>query len=1006
MNLCISLFKLTLNGERSFAFWRSTTIERKLPLVPMRILFFIALFWACFAGLHPQSLHPTAAAWKWADSTMKELTPRQRAAQLFMVAAYSTKGTEPQGQLLDLIQNQGIGGLIFMQGGPGRQLLLTRQYQAAAKLPLLISADAEWGLAMRLDSTFSFPYAMTLGAIQDVQLVRKTAEHLAFHCRRIGVTMNMAPVVDVNVNPKNPIINGRSFGENPKRVAALGTAFMQGLQSGKVMASAKHFPGHGDTEKDSHLTLPEVPHQRPRLDSVELMPFRELIKQRCASVMVAHLSVPALTGRSEKPTTLSNKVVTQLLKKEFGFEGLAITDALNMKGVAEQNQPGAVDVEALLAGNDILLFSENVPKALNLIEEKLKNGSLHQADINEKCRKILAYKFMLGLAHDKSPSMAGLQKDLHRDIDRRLMFEIYEKAITLLQNQNDIIPFKRLDTLKPVLIEIGKSEGPEFFNRLNDYMPVQRLSIPEDAASDQIEELLQQSNRYNLAIIALHRPGEKPFRTKNWSSSAKNMAERLQQRMTTVLVHFSLPYHLLSLGNIKKHKAILQAFQDVPASRDMAAQALFGGIGLNGRLPVSLPGLFSEGSGIDTKGGLRLRYAEPEDVGINSEDLLPLDAFMAESIKNGHFPGAQILAAKNGTVFLQKSFGHLDYVENTPTTNSHLFDLASITKVAGCLPQLMRLVDEGKLDLNQTLGFYLPELASSNKAPLVLRDILSHQARLMAWIPFYKKTLDNGSLKTDFYRYQPEPGFELPVAKNLFCLNSLPDSILLWAIESPLLPEKKYLYSDLGYYFLTRIVERLSENKNLEYLHRQKIALPLGAHSLTFNPSLYLSDTMVAPTENDLVFRKQLIRGFVHDQGAAMCGGVAGHAGLFSTANDLAKLIQMFLNMGEYGGERFIQDSTLKEFVKCQFCKDGNRRAIGFDKPSPDGNGGTACDCVSYLSFGHSGFTGTLVWADPLHNLLFIFLSNRVYPDAENNGIIKEEIRAKAQQIVYHAING
>ncbi len=972
----------------------------------MRKLFVLLAFSASFSSLFSQSLHPTAAAWKWADSAMKPLSPRQRAAQLFMVAAYSNKGTEPQGSLLDLIRNQGIGGLIFMQGGPGRQLLLTRQYQAAAKLPLLISADAEWGLSMRLDSTFSFPYAMTLGAIQDEKLVRKTAEHLAYHCRRIGVSMNMAPVVDVNVNPKNPIINGRSFGENPKRVATLGVAFMQGLQAGGVMASAKHFPGHGDTEKDSHLTLPEVPHQRPRLDSVELYPFRALIKQRCASVMVAHLAVPALTGNASQPTTLSNKTVTQLLKNELGFEGLAITDALNMKGVAEQNQPGAVDVEALLAGNDILLFSENVPKALALIEEKIANGILQQADIDAKCRKILAYKYMLGLHQAKPLSLTGLSADLHRDKDRRLLAEIYEKALTLLQNEGELIPFKRLDTLKPVLIEIGKAGGPEFHDRLNSYMPVPRLSIPEDASAEQIEQILQQASRYNLAIVAMHRPGEKPFRTKNWAPSAKTTAERLQKRMRTVLLHFSLPYHLMSLPSLKRHEVILQAYQDVPASRDMAAQALFGGIGLNGKLPVSLPGLFMEGEGIETKGGLRLRYAEPEDIGMKSQNLKPLDTFIETSIKNGHFPGAQILAAKDGVVFLQKSYGNVDNQSATPVENTHLYDLASITKIAGCLPQLMRLVDEGKLDLNQSLGHYLPELKTSNKANLILRDVLSHQARLKAWIPFYQKTLSAGLLNPAFYRSQAEPGFELPVAKNMFGLNSMPDSILLWTTDSPLLPEKKYLYSDLGYYFLTRIVERLSNNISLDQLHRQKIALPLGANTLTYNPSVEYNEVNIAPTENDQLFRKQLVRGFVHDQGAAMCGGVAGHAGLFATANDLAKLVQMYLNMGEYGGERYINESTLKEFIKCQFCKDGNRRGVGFDKPSPNGNGGTACDCVSYLSFGHSGFTGTLVWADPQYNIVFVFLSNRVHPDAENKGIIKEEIRAKAQQIVYDAIQG
>ncbi|MDA0309818.1 MAG: serine hydrolase [Bacteroidetes bacterium] len=970
----------------------------------MNKIFVYLFFWLGFIQVNAQPLFPNAAAWKWADSTMKSMSSIQRAGQLFMVAAYSNKGLEANEGLMRLIKNNGIGGLIFMQGGPGRQLILTRKYQAAAKVPLLISADAEWGLAMRLDSTLAFPYAMTLGAIQDLKLIQKTAERMAVHCRRIGITMNMAPVVDVNVNPKNPIINGRSFGENPKRVAELGVAFMKGLQAGGVMASAKHFPGHGDTEKDSHLTLPEVPHSRARLDSIELLPFRELIKNRCASVMVAHLAVPALTGHPSTPTTLSKKVVTELLKQEMGYEGLAITDALNMKGVAEKNQPGAVDVAALLAGNDILLFSENVPKALSLIENGLADGSILQSDIDEKCRKILAYKFMLGLHQGNLPAMKNLASDLNTDADRKLFLELYEKAITLLQNQNNRIPLQRLDTLKPVLIEIGSPGGPEFYQRLNDYMPVARLHLPEEASAEQIEQVLQQAKKYNLAIVGMHRPGEKPFRSKSWGNSSRLALERIQKQMSSILFHFSLPYNLASLPSLKRSSALIQAYQDTPASRDMAAQALFGGIGIQGRLPVGIPGFFKEGDGIDTKGGLRLRYGDPADVGLNPAGLKKIDLLMAESIQKKHFPGAQLLVAKDGMVVYQKSFGTHTYEKDGAVENSHLYDLASITKVAGCLPQIMRLVDEGKIDLNKTLGDYLPELNSSNKGKLVLRDILSHQAQLKAWIPFYQKTMLDGQLNPEYYRSAKEKGFELPVASNIFAINSLTDSIYTWASQSPLLPEKKYVYSDLGYYFLTRIVEKFSGNERLDGLHKRFLAHPLGAKTLTYLPLNALENPIVVPTENDRLFRKQLIQGFVHDQGAAMCGGVAGHAGLFSNTNDLAKLVQMFLNLGTYGGERFIQESTIKEFIKCQFCKDGNRRGVGFDKPSPNGNGGTACDCVSYLSFGHSGFTGTLVWADPQYNLIFIFLSNRVHPDAENKGIIKEEIRAKTQQIVYDAI--
>jgi len=942
----------------------------------------------------------------WADSLMRRMSPRERIGQLFMVAAYSKNGTRPDAAISRLIREDGIGGLIFMQGGPGRQLLLTNEYQKMARVPLLLSIDGEWGLAMRLDSTFSFPWQMTLGAIQDDALLVEMGAEIARQCRRIGLTMNLAPVIDVNNNPKNPVIKARSFGDNPVNVAKKGIAYMLGMQQNGVLASAKHFPGHGDTDTDSHLALPVIKHSWERLDSIELYPFRQLIEAGLASVMIAHLSVPALDATPKLATTLSHKVVTGLLRERMGFQGLIVTDALNMKGVSDYYPVGDVDLRAMLAGNDILLFSGDVPKAIQKIEAAIEQGITTQQEVDLRCKKILMAKHRVGLARYKPLSLKGLQEDLASPRARLLHRKLTAASLTLLRNQNGLIPFKNLKSTRFASLCFQCTGETAFQRRLSDYAPMKHFQLGESSTQADWNKVVQEAGSVDVWIFSVNQPKESPFRTPVIPQVVRKAMAYVGEGKKSVLVSFANPYALLDYGAVlNSFDAVLVSYQNNENAQDLSAQLLFGAIGAKGKLPVSVSATYPSGFGLTTEGGLRLGYELPEGVGMDSKRLKPVDEMVERAIRDEVFPGCQILVAKDNQIVFQKSYGHHTYARSQPVRDSDLYDLASITKIAATVPLLMHLVGEGKVQVKQPLKELVPEVAGSNKANITLRDILAHQAGLKAWIPFHLQTMEsNGTYKEGYYSTQPSKQFSLEVAHNLYAWYGLPDSIFKANLASPLNSSRSYLYSDLGYYYLAKIVKR-ETNRPLDVLMDSLLSGPLGASLLTYNPLKKFDRERIVPTEQDNHFRKQLVHGHVHDQGAALMGGVAGHAGLFSNSNDLAKLVQMFMNFGFYGGEKYIEPSVIKEFVKCQFCALGNRRALGFDKPTPSGKGGTACDCVSYLSYGHSGFTGTLVWVDPEYNLVYIFLSNRIHPDAENRKLIKLGLRGQIQQVFYDALN-
>ncbi len=938
----------------------------------------------------------SANAAVWADSVLQKMPIEDKLGQLFMVAAYSNKTSAHQQEISKLVKEQNIGGLIFMQGGPVRQAKLTNHYQKISKIPLLIGMDAEWDLAMRLDSTFKFPWAMTLGAVEDSTLIYKTGYQMGLHCKRLGVHFSFSPVMDINTNPNNPIINARSFGEDRNRVTAHSFALMKGLQDAGTMACGKHFPGHGDTDGDSHKTLPTVSHDSSRLANIELYPYQKLIDNGLASIMVAHLNVPALDP-SGKPASLSPKIVRETLINKMGFKGLVITDALNMKGVSAQYAPDDVDLEAFKAGNDILLFAEDVPKAKAKLLEALAKEEISEADVNQRVKKILMAKYFLKLNKKPTVSLTNLVAELNDDKSKLLRKQLMEEALTLLINRGNILPIKELSDVKIACVQLGKEINEEFVNSLNLYAQVDAFKVEGDQ-----NQILNKLSAYDLVIASYHTDNKNPWRSYTPSAADRGFFKKLSLQNNFILTLFSNPYILGKMPEAEQAKGLIMAYQNNDEANRAAAQLIFGALQAKGKLPVSGSDLFDVGYGQQSTKLGRLRFGFPEEVGINSLKLAGIDKLANEAIAAGATPGCQVLIAKDGLVFYQKSFGYHTYSNKIKVKNTDVYDLASITKIGATLPMLMKMYGEGTLDLDEELVTYYPSAKGTNKEHLRIRDILAHQSGLQPWLPFYIKTLKDNQPDPAIYSPVKTEEFSLQVTEDMYMNVAQVDKMYAEILASPL-GASSYKYSDLGYYFFRKIVEE-NYNMSLEEMTNITLYKPLGAVSMGYHPLKKFDKSAIPPTEDDKYFRFEKIQGTVHDQGAAMTGGVGGHAGLFSNALDLAKLMQLYLNYGSYGGTNYIDSAAVAEFSRCQFCADENRRGAGFDKPQLSGPGPT-CNCVSLNSFGHTGFTGTISWTDPDEKIVYIFLSNRTWPDAENRKLIRMNTRSLIQEEIYNALN-
>lgn len=934
----------------------------------------------------------------WVDSILKNMTLDEKIGQLFMVAAYSNKDETSYQTVDKYINDYKVGGLIFFQGTPQKQAELTNRYQAKSKTPLWIGFDGEWGLGMRLDNTISYPRQLTLGAIDNTQLIYDMGKEFARQMKRIGIHINFAPDIDVNINPNNPVINDRSFGDNKFNVVHKSYYYMKGMQDNFIMACGKHFPGHGDTETDSHKDLPVLNQSKERLEAVELYPFSQLIRYGVSSMMVAHMNVLALDDRPNFPSTLSKKIVQGKLIDDMGFNGLIFTDALNMKGVSKFYPSGVAEVMAIKAGCDVLLFPDDVDKALAGVRKAVQDSTISESVINQKVRKILLAKYWVGLNKYQPIKLDGIDADLNNEQAKFLKFKLVENAITVASDSSYMIPILNLEK-RIAHVGIGSSKATVFSTTLDKYTQIDHFFIPKDESIVTFNATLAKLKNYHLVIIDVQDMSR--FAAKNFGLTDNSISflKQLNKQNKTILTVLGSPY---SLKYFQDFNTVIVGYNEEDEAESIAAQIIFGGRGADGTMPVSV-GKFQYGDGICTNPNMRLKYGRPIEVNMNSKTLSKIDAIVQKSIDDRIFPGCQILIAKNGNVIYEKAFGYHTYATTLPTKTTDLFDIASVTKVTATLPMIMKMQEQGKIDVNKKLGDYFTYPENSNKKDIVIKEMLCHQAGLPAWIPFYKNSLDSsGSPDPMWYSKKQDSIFLVRILDSLFLKKTFQDSVWKMIYSCGLSPIKDYKYSDLGYYLLKQIIEK-TYNDSLQNITRRYLYSPLGMNYTLYNPKWNgWNVNNIMPTEIEKNFRKSLLIGTVHDQGAALLGGVAGHAGIFTNANDLAKYFQLLLNGGTYGGYRYYQASTITNFTSKQYPN--NRRAIGFDKPTPIGQDGPTCDAASSQSFGHTGFTGTMAWADPKNGLIFIFLSNRVYPSADVNTLSKQNIRQKIQQVIYDAI--
>ena len=975
----------------------------------------------------------------WVDSVFHALDFHARVGQLFMPCTVPEKeGGAWYAKMCRWVRENKIGGLYFSSGNVYDQVLATDACQRIAAEtglpPVLFGADAEWGLAMRLPGTIAFPHNTMLGAVQDTALLVELGREMARQCKRVGVQLDFGPVADVNSNPSNPIINVRSFGSDAKEVAWRTSAFVSGLSEGHVLAVAKHFPGHGNTAEDSHLQLAKVSNSRQGLDTTELLPFRALIDEGLEGIMVGHLSVPALDTVSHLPSSQSPLIVDGLLRQELGFDGLAITDAMEMKG-ASAGSSGLNCIRALQAGNDILLKPVNLPADMRAVEEAVKKGLLTEDMINEKCRKVLTYKYRLGLSETPLCDTAALMADLHTPAAEALCRRLNEGAMTLLRNENDFLPLRHLESLRTAVILLGqaapqqtrtpggapRSDNP-FARMLQQYQEDIDIFYLTPGGPLDREDVATVFSGYDRVVVGVY---DHSALQRKWVNRLKPLSSRL------CLTLFSSPYTLASYGGILETAAsVLLAYESTPCAQEAAAEALMGGIAVNGKLPCPIGRYYARGAGLETD-KCRLSYGWPEQEGLSSDVLSRVDTLMATAIDTGAIPGGQLLVARNGRVIWNKAYGFTDVWNKRPVETTDIYDLASLTKAVVTTPAVMTLYETEKIKLTDPVANYVEELNDTDKASATYLKMLWHEARLVPYIGFYRHLIDTASLagqafatvRCDEFHTErldadawvmpgfrfsplvsatPSDSFPLQVAEGMYVHASFRDSVAHIIAQSSLRRRAGYCYSDLGFILMGFAAEKVM-GKNLDRWAAEDLYAPLGAVTTGYHPLDRFPEERIVPTALDTVLRHQLLRGYPHDEAAAFLGGVSGNAGLFSSASDLAKYLQMLLWQGSYGNQRFFEPSTVRYFTGRR--SRASRRMLGFDAAEPVASKiQPTSEKAPKATYGHTGFTGTCFWVDPVNHLVLVFLTNRIHPDRTNQTMLKMDLRTRLQDAVYDAL--
>jgi beta-glucosidase-like glycosyl hydrolase/CubicO group peptidase (beta-lactamase class C family) len=956
----------------------------------------------------------------WVDSVFETMSVDERIGQLFMVVVPPDNNTTNINEIISLINRQKIGGILFQKGNPESQIIVTQKVQRASVIPLMIALDGEWGLSMRLKNTTRFPVNMMLGAISDLQLIEEYGAETGRQCREMGIHINFAPDIDVNNNPANPVIGTRSFGEDPKMVARHAIAYSKGLEKEGIISVAKHFPGHGDTDVDSHNALPTINHSRKELEKVELYPFKQYVKSGLSGVMVGHLNVPAL-GTGGLPASLSKELVTRLLRDDMGFGGLCFTDGLQMEGVLE-SRTKSIAVEALKAGNDILVGPANPVREFEAVKNAVANKELRMTDLDERVRRILRYKYIVCITKAKPLSSENLLERINTPHADALNAILNAEAVTLVKNNDNLLPLKHLNRIKIASVSFGADNDNAFQKVLKKYDKVDCFTLSNKSESGEKRSIFNKLAAYDLVIVGIHR---------NNITDSQELRE-LSRKKNTVFVFFTSPYKCSAFKqSIANAQAVIIGYEPTYYAQSYAAQAIFGGVEGKGALPVEVPGLFDYGTGIHTE-KTRLGYGNPEVAGLDADKLYEIDKIALEGVDEGAYPGCQVIVAKDGMIVYEKSFGYLDNTKKQKVTDNTVYDLASVSKAAGTLLSVMKSYDEGNFILKDNISDYVKGLKRTDKEEIKIRELLYHESGLPPTIPFFSMAIDHKSytgslysgkkdakhtvrydsrtyINPDFTYYATDVskssknGFTAKVARNFYVSDAfVNDSIIEGIKKAKLGKPEKYVYSCINFILLKMMVEQQTGETMDRFLDRHFFS-PLGANSTTYNPLNKMDSTIIAPSEIDAFIRKQTVRGYVHDEAAAFQGGVSGNAGLFSNANDFAKIMQLYLNNGVYGGERYLSSKTCHLFTGSK--SPNSRRGLGFDKPDTKNLNLSPCGLLAPEAvYGHTGFTGTCFWIDPENNLFYIFLSNRTFPSRTNSKLFSLDIRTRIQDVIYKSI--
>ena len=958
----------------------------------MRRLFLIVALLLVGFTARPQSDED-----RWVDSVYNSLTNEQRVGQLVNVRA-NLPNKAYFAEIQELIEKYNIGGVTFFRTDAEPLLKQVNDWQAMAQTPLMVAIDGEWGLGMRLNDGISYPYQMTLGAIQNQELIGEMGRQIAEQCRRIGINIDFAPDIDVNNESKNPVIGMRSFGEDPKQVAQRGTQYALGLQNNGVLPTVKHFPGHGDTKNDSHETLPKIDKKLKEIKKTELYPFDYLIQKGVVGAMVGHLYMPAIEPQKNLSSSISKNVVSGLLKDEMGFEGIIFSDAMEMKGAYQGIHPDDVGLQALLAGIDVILMPMNPENTILNIVNQLDNEEVTNR-VEESCKKVLRYKYRLGIANYQPQSELFVDNDLHQTKYYNLKQRLYNEAVTMIRNEKEALPLDKSETV--AVVTFGKKDNVSVDLKTEGYN-VSSYLISNDLNKSATTKIINEIKSFRQVVVNIQNTSIYATRNFGITNYMVEFVKELSKNNKIILNIFACPYALDKFTFKKNPAAIIIGYEDTQYAVNAVVDVMVGKLNPTGKLPVTINKKYKVGDGLSFEGMLT-----PESLSvelIDNDYIKEIDSIALDGIKIGAYPGCQIFAMKDGKVIYDKCFGHFTYNNDHEVQSDDVYDIASLTKVFATTFAIMKLYDEGKISLESKLSDYFPYLKNTNKKDIKIIEVMTHQAGLTGWIPIYKTLLKDGQPDPDIFRKSIDEDHTVRVAKDMYISNDYKFDIYETVKSSDTI-SKKYKYSDLGFYLLPKIVEMVADMPFEKYLEDNFYG-PLNLNHIFYKPLRHIEIDKIAPTENDTYFRKQQLHGDVHDQAAALMGGVSGHAGLFANARDLAVMMQLLLNDGYANNRQFLSGYTIKKFTSAPFKDNLNRRGIGFDKPEVDPSVEyyTPAKQSSMRSFGHTGFTGTFAWADPENGLIVIFLSNRVYPDANNNKLSENDIRTKIHEMFYNAV--